>query len=456
MESYIKPNSAAPVGSMSGRQGSDEMALPNAKSEEASLLTEEVQEVIGYQPHWMVRKGNTVFLVIILSLLALSWVIKYPDVINASTRLVAVNPPKLVAAKVEGKLLNIFISNEQQVQKGQHLGYMESTADYNQVISLQHWISEAITGTQTNKYYFLMQSPLPGFSDLGELQPNYQAFQNEMEITKQTLASGYFPQKKGALQKDLQYLATLKNNTDQQKQLQQQDQQLLQKEYEAYESLAKDKVIAPLELNQYKSKLIAKEQNLKQLHAQITNSDITSHGKQTEILDLQKQVTDQQQKFHSALFELKSEVDKWIQQYVLTAPEDGKVLFVSSLQENQLIANGQELFYIEPKQTKFYAELLAGQQGFGKIKIGQRVMIKAESYPSTEFGYLTGSVSYISGIPNRRDSFLVKVDLPDGLQTNYNKTIFFRNGLVAQAEIITDNRKLFDRLAGQLKEVWER
>ena len=47
-------------------------------------------------------------------------------------------------------------------------------------------------------------------------------------------------------------------------QLQQQDQQLQQKEYDAYESLAKDKVIAPFELNQYKSKLIAKEQSLKQ------------------------------------------------------------------------------------------------------------------------------------------------------------------------------------------------
>jgi HlyD family secretion protein len=48
------------------------------------------------------------------------------------------------------------------------------------------------------------------------------------------------------------------------------------------------------------------------------------------------------------------------------------------------------------------------------------------------------------------------VNLPKGLKTNYDKTIFFRNNLSAQAEIITDNRKLFDRLAGQLKQIWER
>jgi multidrug efflux pump subunit AcrA (membrane-fusion protein) len=418
------------------------------------LLTDEVEEVISYRPHWLVRKGNTVFLLVMLLLLGLTWVIKYPDILSAPTRLVALNPPKLIAARTEGKLLKISVHNEQQVKKGQHLGYMESTANYNQVIELKNWIHQTTVATQNYEYDFLLSHPLPGFSDLGELQANYQAFQNQMQITRQTLASGYFQKKKGALQKDLQYIARLKSNATQQKELQQEDQQLQQKEYEAYESLAKDKVIAPLELNQYKSKLIVKEQNLKQINAQITNSDINSHSKEKEILDLQKQVTDQQQEFHSALFELKSQVEKWIQQYVLSAPEDGKVLFVSSLQENQLITNGQELFYIQPQQSEFYAELMAGQQGLGKIKTGQKVMIKAESYPSDEFGYLYGTVSYISGIPNRRDSFLVKVDLPAGLRTNYNKTIFFRNGLVAKAEIITDNRKLFDRLTGQLKKLW--
>jgi len=153
---------------------------------------------------------------------------------------------------------------------------------------------------------------------------------------------------------------------------------------------------------------------------------------------------------------LKSQVEKWMQQYVLTAPEDGKVMFVSSLQENELISNGQGLFYIQPKQTKFYAEVMAGQQGLGKVKTGQRVMIKVVSYPSNEFGYLTGVVSYISNIPNRRDSFLIKVDLPKSLETNYGKTIFFRNGLTARAEIITDSRRLFDRLTGQLKQIWKR
>src|SRR5690606_5466260 len=129
----------------------------------------------------------------------------------------------------------------------------------------------------------------------------------------------------------------------------------------------------------------------------------------------------------SSLLALKSQIEKWVQQFVLSAPEDGKIVFVSSLCENQLINTGQAIFYIQPEQAAFYAEVMAGQQGFGKIKAGQRVLIKVESYPAPEFGYLQGTINYVSDIPNRNDSFIVKVDLLRGLQTNYGKHIFFRN-----------------------------
>lgn len=212
----------------------------------------------------------------------------------------------------------------------------------------------------------------------------------------------------------------------------------------------------PLELNQYRSKLIAKEQSIKQINSQLTNSDIATHGKEKEIMDLDKQVMDQRQKFHSSLLDLKSEVEKWTQEYGLIAPEDGKVMFVSSLQENELLSAGQNLFYIQSNETNYYAELMVAQKGFGKIKTGQTVILKTEGYPNEEYGHLKAVVNYISNMPTRRDSFLVKVNLIQGLKTNYNKEIFFRNNLSAQGEIITDNRRLFDRLLGQLKHIWER
>ena len=79
-----------------------------------------------------------------------------------------------------------------------------------------------------------------------------------------------------------------------------------------------------------------------------------------------------------------------------------------------------------------------------------------ESYPIEEFGYITGIVEYISNKPSEKDSFLIKVDLPSGLTTNYKKVIYFRNNLTAQAEVITDNRKLLDRFMWQLMNIIKR
>jgi len=425
-------------------------------SQPNELISNEVHELISYRPHWIIRKGNAIFFLVMLLLLAFTWFIKYPDVIKGSLKLSAINAPKLLIAKTEGKLQKLLVSNEQKVKKNQPLAFMQSTADHQQVIDLKKCIDQTEHFIDKDSLEILLSNPFPVFNNLGEIQSAYQDFQNTLKETLQILANGYYQQKKQALQKDLLYLSAIQKNIQSQQQLTKQDLELQQKEYNANESLAKDKVIAPLELNQNKSKLISKEQSLEQMSAQLINNNIAEQSKTKEIMELQKYVVDQEQKFSSALLTLKSKIEEWVQQYVIVAPESGKVLFTSFLQENQQINNGQELFYISQPQSLYYGQMMASQTGLGKIKIGQKVLIRVESYPSNEFGYLTGSVNYISNIPTARDSFLIKVDLPKGLETNYNKTIFSRNNLSAQAEVMTDNRRLLDRFLGQIRELARR
>jgi hypothetical protein len=105
-----------------------------------------------------------------------------------------------------------------------------------------------------------------------------------------------------------------------------------------------------------------------------------------------------------------------------------------------------KLFYSQPPQSRYYGQMLVSRTGLEKIRPGQRVMIQVEGYPGNEFGYLSGTVNYISNVPTDKDSFLININLPYGLNTNYSKVIFFHNNLDARAEIMTDNRRLFDRL----------
>jgi multidrug resistance efflux pump len=413
-------------------------------------VSSEVEELINYRPHWIIRNGNMFFLIILFLMIASTWFVRYPDIIKGSLKLVAINAPKLLIAKTDGKLQKLLVGNDQEVQEGQPLAFMQSTANHLQVLELENWIQKVQPAIIKDSFGVLFDHPLAIFSQLGELQTDYQEFQSNLIETLQIFPQGYYQEKKRALLKDLTYLSSIQKNTAEEIQLLKEDYELQKIEYKANESLAKDKVIAPIELNQNKSKVIGKEQVMQQANSQIINNSLAEQDKMKEIMDLQKYIIDQKQKFRSALMNLKSKVEIWKQRYIIVAPLAGKVLFTSFLEENQLISSGQEMFYVEPEESKYYGQLMAPQDGLGKIKTGQKVLIRVESFPSTEFGYIHGTVSHISNIPTGRDSFLIKVDLPKGLQTNYNKTIVFRNDLLAQAEVLTDNRKLIDRFIGQL------
>lgn len=56
------------------------------------LRSEEVQEVMGHMPSWILRWGITLFFVIILTLLIGSFFFRYPDTITATMTLTSDNP----------------------------------------------------------------------------------------------------------------------------------------------------------------------------------------------------------------------------------------------------------------------------------------------------------------------------------------------------------------------------
>jgi HlyD family secretion protein len=425
------------------------------QSQSEELISEEVREIISYRPHWMIRRGNVVFFSVLLLLVSLTVFIRYPDVVSGSARLVAFDAPKIVLAKKEGKLFTIAFADGQHVKQGAHLAYFESTSDYKQVLQMQQWLNRVLQQADDGHLERQSMFALPVYSNLGELQNAYQALSHEWIEHRQFFGSGYYQQKRVALQQDLQFTARLKANILEQERLSRQEQVLQAKEVAAYDSLARDRVVAPLELQAYQSKLIGKAQSLVQTDAQLINNDISAHNKHKELLELKKQVLDQEQKLYSALLLLKIETEKWVQQYVVTAPQAGTAFFFTPLAANEQVSAGQELFYIQPAASSYYAQGMVGQSGLGKVKEGQVVKLNVESYPSEEYGYLKGTITAIAGFPNRRDSFLIRIDLPQGLTSNYKKQLFFRNNLSVQAEIITDNRRLFDRFFEPLRKLWQ-
>ena len=129
---------------------------------------------------------------------------------------------------------------------------------------------------------------------------------------------------------------------------------------------------------------------------------------------------------------------------LLKAPVAGTVLFAGFLQDKQEVKSGQLLFHLQPARTAYFVEMQIPQYNFGKVKAGQKVLLKFQAYPFEQYGSVVGKIDFINSVPTDI-GYLAKVSLPDGLTTNYKKPLQYSNGLFAQADIVTDNMRLLER-----------
>lgn len=409
----------------------------------------EIEEIISKQPPFIVRWGTVYFFFLLVLVGIISWCIQYPDIVVASARLNSVNAPKAVITRTEGKLVKIVATENEPVQQGQVLAYMESIANpasvqqISQQIDSIDWLIGQSRTDEIIKYF-------PGYNNqellnnLGELQTPYQTFIQSFITFKDFLRNGFFLKKKNMLLTDMLNIQKLDVILANQKTLLVQDVALSNETFDANKSLATDKVISALDYRNEKSKLIAKQLSLPQINSAIVSNESQQNEKRKEISELENQVLVQKNTFVQALQTMKSHVQLWEFKYLLKAPVDGVISFAGFFQENQEIKPGQPLFYVQPANTTYFVEMLVPQYNFGKIKPGQKVLLKFQAYPFEQFGSVTGRIDYINQTTSD-SGYLVKVGLANGLSTNQSKTLQYHNGLLAQADIITQDMRLLER-----------
>ena len=107
------------------------------------------------------------------------------------------------------------------------------------------------------------------------------------------------------------------------------------------------------------------------------------------------------------------------------------------------------------KPSQLNGLVLLNHNGFEKIRTGQLVNLKFENYPYLEFGVVRGVVGKISSVPSG-DSYEVEIQLPGELTTTFGKKLEFRQELKGNAEIVTEDIRLLNRILGPVKAVFSR
>jgi hypothetical protein len=107
------------------------------------------------------------------------------------------------------------------------------------------------------------------------------------------------------------------------------------------------------------------------------------------------------------------------------------------------------MLLVVPKVVNFEVQLRLPVYGAGKVKKGQRVLVRLDAYPHDEFGFLEGEISEM--VPVAIDNYYrANVKLTKGLVTNVGKELPIQPLLQGSAEIMLDDQKLSHRIFGTL------
>lgn len=423
----------------------------------APTRSEAVHELLSRKPGFMVRWGITIFFGVLLILVFICWMIQYPDVVNGKARLTSINAPKPVLVKTGGKLVRLNVAEGDKVQAGSVIGFIESTAQHEEVLNLSKTLVSINDMISRNR-----EDQLPGIHflspesvSLGELQQAAQSFMQSYITYRSFLTGGFYPKKRSMLTMDLANLQKQSANLREQLGIQQQDLALMQKNFDANKQLNSEKYLSDLEYRNEESKLLGKRLSLPQLNSAIISNESQRIEKQKEILELESKTAEQRTVFLQALHTFQSQLEDWKRKFVLAAPIDGTISFVGFFQENQQLRVDEVICFVNPENSQYYAEMFIPQVNFGKVSAGQTVLLKFPAYPSHEFGHVIGRLEFISRM--QADSgYLAKVALPKGLQTDHKQQLQFHDGLIAEAEIITADSRLLERFYSNITKSLQR
>lgn len=431
------------------------MSEPAKSSDNLHLRSEEVQEIIATPPAWLIRWGITLVFLLISMILLLSFLIRYPDYVQAKVLVTTLEPIERVEARVSGQIEKVFIENREEIKIGQPLAGMKSTAKLEDILFLKEILDSTLFGSRNN-YYF----PINSLSNsvLGEVGISYLEFErNYMEYW---LLQELQP-RKGQLEAARLSLAEIQSrikSQNAQKDLLERRLALFEIDYERNKRLHKEKVIADknfeaieIEYLQMQEQVNTMVITISQLQEALTNANQTQRN---TVIEKQEEESRALKNLLQSYYSLKRTLRDWEYSYLLTSSTSGLVSFQKIWAANQQVDSGELVFTVLPEnKSELLGSMKIPAKNAGKVKVDQKVLIKLDNFPFQQYGALIGRITTISVSPDDESNYLIYASLPMGMTTSYKKEIPFNQELLGTAEIITEELSVAERIFFRFKSV---
>lgn len=423
--------------------------------------TEEVASIIERMPTKFGITISAVVIGLVLLLLLFGWLIKYPSILSGQIVINTKQAPVKLIASTSGNIVLIQNKSSATVKTGEYIAYIKNEANLKDV-QLLNTILHKINIHQVN--YKENRNLFPENLSLGEINNKYFNFLNSLyQYLDYTVQQPYEFQKQineKLLELQTSKFIQLKNDFQNQKIKYQTSQSLFKKDSTLYTKNVTSK--ADIEHS-----IIAKansELDYNAIDKEINNTSyqIKEAQNKSEVIAIEKATKERELiiNMFNSYYDLLDNIKKWERTYVFVAPIEGKIDFLNFIKNNDYIQSGQELFKIIPDNNQIIGQVNLPEKGSGKVKIGQAVIVKLNNYPYNEYGSIKGKVTRVSLVTNQQtlsdnqnkiNSYLVDIDLPFGLKTNYGVELDFHAEAKGSAEIITSDRRLIERFFDNLR-----
>ncbi|MGK0387656.1 MAG: multidrug resistance efflux pump [Maribacter sp.] len=417
--------------------------------EQIQLRSDEVEDILGRPPSWIVRWGITIIFLTLISLGVLSWLVQYSDVIEATIVVTTPSPPMNIVSQTSGRLLQLNVENEGQVVKDDLIAVIESTADYDDMI----WLDNKVQKSNEKQIPFSASRTLK----LGEVQLAYSNYMKDYKDYSIKISGSFEKQQVEQIFQMVKTIGRKIRIAEDKKENLNRDIELASKTIRRTHKLKREGAASDQNVEDAQANFNRLESGLEDIRSEIVGYDTEIERLEAQRLRIQQGKVDGGNerliRLMDSLNKLAAAIVEWKKMYLITAPVDGKITLFDIRAEQQYINSGQEIMMIIPKQGEILGRVELPVTGAGKVEKGDVVNILLHEYPSKEFGVVKGEIKQISLLP-KNDKYLVEVGLPNGLITTYKKELEFKQEMSGIAEIITDKNRFIYRIFDQFKDLF--
>jgi len=417
------------------------------------LHSEPVQDIIGRPPGWMIRIGIALIFLVLALLLIGSCFIKYPEIFPAAIKINAYNLPAQIKARNTGRIDTLFVSNGDIVTINQPLALIENTAKYDDVLFLK----ENLNSVSRDSAWICSEE-----LHLGDIQNSYLTYTQASNALLFFIENNYLGELIKSRKEQAFVLRKTLKNYENQIVINNEKLSVETEKFIVDSTLYLKGVISKTAYNESKTAYMQQRMAHQSLLIEADNIRLSLLQSEQTVTELEQQRSEQYNnliiQFGVAREQLEASIRQWEQNYFLASPINGVVAVTKYWQRNQNITAGETMLTVIPQgNSSHFGKIYLSQQGAGKVKTGQKVNIKLDDYPYMEFGFVQVELTGISLVPYEESGvgnvFLLEVEMPDTLTTQYGTHIPYHPEMSGTAEIITEDLSVFDRLLNPIKAV---